>query len=89
MSLSNTGNQVRLMETLSPLFYKSIIAAGTNFQYLATQPYRVLVAVIINENIPYPDSLAKNAAAFFSISFSIFSRLFSSLRRLSSSVSDD
>ena len=89
MSLSKTGNQLRLMETLSPSSYKSIIAAGTNFQYPAAQPYRIVVAVIINENIPYPDSLAKNAAAFFSISFSIFSRLFSSLRRFSSSVSDD
>ena len=87
MGFSKTGNQVRLTQALSPMPYKSVIAAGTDFQYLAAQPYRELIAVIIDENIPYPDSLAKNAAAFFSISFSNFSRLFSSRRRLSSSIS--
>jgi len=89
MCLSKTGNQVRLSETLSSPSHKAIIAAGTDFQYPTTQPYRILVTISVNEYIPYPDSLAKKAAAFFNISFSIFSRLFSSRRRLSSSISAD
>ena len=44
---------------------------------------------MIYEDVLYPDSFAKNAAAFFSISFSIRSLRFSSLSRLNSSGSAD
>ena len=40
-----------------------------NFQDMAAYPDRVLIPVVINEYISYPDSLAKNTAAFFIFPF--------------------
>ena len=87
IGLSDAGNQVRLVQTFSSSFHKSIVPAVADSQHMAAHPYRIFSAVTINKHVLYPDSLAKNAAAFFSISFSIFNRRFSSRRRLSSSFS--
>lgn len=89
MGFPNSSNQVRILVTVSTPSQKSIVATGAYFQYLATYTDRVLIAIAINEPIPYPDSLAKNAAAFFSISFSSFNFRFSSRKRFNSSTSGD
>ena len=89
MDLPDPSYQSCLPETMSLSLNKGVVATGTDLQHAAAEPHRILVPVIIDENIPYPDSLAKNAAAFFSISLSSFNRRFSLRRRLSSSISGD
>ena len=89
MDLSDTGNQIRLFKAIPPPLQKFIITTMTNFQDMAAYPDRVLMPVVINEYISYPDSLAKNTAAFFSISLSSFSFRFSSRSRFNSSNSSD
>lgn len=42
----------------------SVEAAGMHAHHLAKQPYRVLLGQLLNQGVPYPDSLAKYAAAF-------------------------
>lgn len=83
------GDQCPLPYLVTPPSEKVIIAAVTYFKYPANQPYRVLITVPVYEDVSYSDSLAKNAAAFFRISFSIRRRRFSSRSRLSSSTSPD
>jgi hypothetical protein len=76
-----------LPDTVASSPEKSVVATGTDFQYMATKPNREFTSMTVHEYILHPDSLAKNAAAFFSISFSIRSLRFSSRRRFNSSNS--
>jgi hypothetical protein len=62
-----------------------VVAAGSDLQQPTHQPHRPLPAVFIEEAVFHSDSLAKKAVAFFNMSRSIWSRLFSACRRRSSS----
>src|SRR5947209_2487307 len=63
----------------------SIVASGGNLQRLAQQADRPPVLVLVDEAEGHIASLAKNAAAFFRMSRSAKSRLFSARRRRFSS----
>ncbi len=87
MRLPDPGNEVSLTDTTSSPLEKPIVATVADLKYPADEPCWILKAMPVDERILYPDSLAKNAAAFFSISFSSRSRRFSSRSLLSSSMS--
>src|SRR5215468_1070063 len=63
----------------------SVVAGGGNLQYLAEPPHGPLVLVFLDEAVGHGASLAKNADAFFKMSRSASSRLFSARRRRFSS----
>src|SRR6185437_4738638 len=62
-----------------------VVAAGGNLQQPTHQSHRPVGAVFVDEAVFHSDSLAKKAVAFFKMSRSIWSRLFSARRRRSSS----
>src|SRR4051794_29695679 len=62
-----------------------VVAARGDAQDPAHQPDRPSLAVAFDEVVPHDDSLAKKAVAFFRMSRSIVSRLFSARSRRNSS----
>src|SRR5207248_752701 len=60
-------------------------AASRDLQHPAEQPHRPVLPMVLDEGVPHDDSLAKKAVAFFKMSRSIWSRLFSARRWRSSS----
>ena len=88
--LANLLGQLRLAQSRrarhTPL--PGIVAAPRDAKYSAHDDHGKLVCVSLNELKPYDGCLAKNAVAFFKISRSINSRLFSSRRRRSSACID-
>jgi site-specific DNA recombinase len=66
-------------------FAPGVETAGGDLQDLAHQSHRPLAAMFVDEAVSHCDSLTKKAVAFFKMSRSICSRLFSARRRRSSS----
>src|SRR5262249_39668296 len=62
-----------------------IVAGGGDLERFAEQPHGPLALVFLDEAVGHVASLAKNAAAFFRMSRSARSRLFSARRRRFSS----
>lgn len=85
--LSDSIQQLFLLQHFIRSFPIGVIATATYRQHPAEHPDRIFMTITTDKPILYPDSLAKYAAAFFSISFSIFNCRFSSRSRFSSSFS--
>lgn len=76
MGILNDGDQfgILLMACGGLALLPSIKTTATNIQNLTQQGYRMGLLLGINQLIPFPDSFAKKAAAFFKISRSCFNR---------------
>ena len=90
MDLFDFGNQMKIRPYCFRVFSADgFVVSAPAHSHNITQPgYGISLLMLPDEVVSYIDSLAKKAAAFFRISFSIFSCLFSWRSRMSSSFSE-